>query len=316
MPRNLLAKALGVSPNSLSRWRKLQETGTISAKPHTGTLAKLSDDDCEELEQLLSRGATSYGWLNNLWTAARVGRLIHDHFGVKYHPAHISRILRRRLKWTCQRPVNCAEDRDDRAINTWRSQTFPRILQNALARNAMIVFVDESGFMLEPHIRRTYAPRGKTPTNRVCSPHSRISVAGAILVDASSKKIGIQYRLLPDNTNYRTFSIVEFVRTVHGQLSRPVTIIWDQIPIHFGEMVDQFLADEPEAIIELIPRYAPELNPADGIWRYIKHSRLPNYTPGDLVMLRKTLRTELNRLRDQEELLKSFLRFTGLPIAI
>jgi transposase len=316
MPRNLLAKVLGVYPSSLSRWRKLEETGTIGAKPHPGTSTKLSDNDCEELKQLLLRGATSYGWPNNLWTAARVGRLIYNHFGVMYHPAHISRILRVRLNWTCQKPVNCPEDRDDKVIEIWRSRTFLSILRDAVNRNAMLVFIDESGFMLEPNIRRTYAPRGKTPENRVSSPHSRISVAGAILVDPASQRVRMQYHLLPDNTNFCSSSIVEFVRAIHAEFSRPVTIIWDQIPIHFGEMIDEFLTDESGAIIEPIPPYAPELNPADGIWRYIKHSRLPNYTPRDLITLRETLRKELNRLRRREVLLKSFVRFTKLPIAM
>jgi transposase len=316
MPRKLVAKVLGVSPNSLSRWRKLEKTGKIGAKHHLGAPARLSDDDCEELKKLLSKGAATYGWLNNLWTAARVGRVIYDYFGVTYHRAHLSRMLRIRLKWTCQRPVNCPDDRNDNAIGLWRSQTFPAILQHAVIRNAMLVFVDESGFQLEPTIRRTYAPRGETPTNRVSSPHSRISVAGAILVDPSSTKVRMQYDLLPDNTNYTASSIVAFVRTVQAQVSRPVTIIWDQIAIHFGEMIDAFLADEPEANVEHIPPYAPELNPADGIWRYLKYSRLPNYTPRDLVTLRDTLRTELNRLRNREPLLKAFVRFTELPVGI
>jgi transposase len=116
VPRKLLARILGVSPASLSRWAKLADTGMLTAKPHPRRPRKLSDDDCRELEQLLLKGATSYGWLNNLWTAGRVCRLIYDNFGVKYHPAHVTRILRVRLNWTCQRPVNHHEDRDDKAI--------------------------------------------------------------------------------------------------------------------------------------------------------------------------------------------------------
>ena len=214
MPRNVLAKVLGVNPNSLSRWRKLEETGTICAKPHPGTSAKLSANDCQKLKHLLLQGATSYGWPNNLWTAARVGCLIHDHFGVTYHPAHISRILRMRLNWTSQKPVNCPDARDDKAIDNWRLRVFPDILQDAMIRGAMLIFVDEAGFMLEPTLRRSYAPRGKRPINRVSSPHSRISGAGAILVDPTSKQVRMQYQLLPDNTNYCASSIVAFVRAI------------------------------------------------------------------------------------------------------
>jgi hypothetical protein len=56
------------------------------------------------------------------------------------------------------------------------------------------------------------------------------------------------------------------------------------------------------------------LNPADGIWRYIKHHRLPNYAPPDLGVLRQTVTAEMDRLRKRPDLLRSFVRFTKLPI--
>jgi transposase len=312
--RLLLARILGVRPSSLSRWRKLAASGTLGAKPHLGPSRKLSDDDFLELERLLTEGATAYGWINNLWTATRVGRLIYDNFGVKYHPAHISRILRHRLNWTCQRPVNHHEDRDDKAIERWVRRRFPGIMRDAVARNAFLVFIDESGFMLEPNVRRTYAPCGKTPTNRISAPHARISAAGAIIVDFQAKRVGLAYHLLADNANFQGWSIVEFLSTLRAMSKRPLTVLWDQIPIHSGEPVDQYLADHPDDVIESFPPYAPELNAADGIWRYIKHARLANYSPRDLGTLRKTLTMELNRLRRRDDLLKSFIRFTKLPL--
>ena len=39
----------------------------------------------------------------------------------------------------------------------------PRIIKEAGDRKAHLVFLDESGFQLTPVVRRTYAPRGKTP---------------------------------------------------------------------------------------------------------------------------------------------------------
>jgi transposase len=95
VPRKWLARVLGVSRGSLSRWRRLADSGELKAKPQPGAQSKLSVDDYKELERLLLMGATSHGWNNNLWTASRVSRLIFVHFGVKYHPAHVSRLLRR-----------------------------------------------------------------------------------------------------------------------------------------------------------------------------------------------------------------------------
>jgi transposase len=80
--------------------------------------------------------------------------------------------------------------------------------------------------------------------------------------------------------------------------------------------VQQYLASEPGVAAELFPAYAPELNPVDQVWGYIKHSRLANYTPTDLGILRGVVTTELNRLRNRDDLLKSFIRFTKLPVGM
>jgi transposase len=274
----------------------------------------LTDNDCEELERLLLKGATSYGWQNNLWTAARVGRLIFEHFEVKYDPGQVSRILRDRLNWTCQRPVNQQAARNDKAVATWVKEAFSRIVREARKRSGFLVFIDETGFMLEPNVRRTYAPCGKTPTNRISTPHARISVAGAITLDMKDKKVGMVYHILPDNTNFRGESLINFIRSIRAKLQTPMTILWDQIPIHQCEPVEHYLSETPDLLVEPFPPYAPELNAADGIWRYIKHGRLPNYGAPDLPTLRGVVITELNRLKRRETLLHSFIRFTKLPL--
>jgi putative transposase len=93
-----------------------------------------------------------------------------------------------------------------------------------------------------------------------------------------------------------------------------MTVVWDQTAIHDCAAVEQYVAEEPSIVIEPFPPYASELNPADGIWRYIKYGRIPNYTPFDLSTLRRTVENELLQLKTRVDLLESFIRFTKLPI--
>jgi len=58
--------------------------------------------------------------------------------------------------------------------------------KNARRLNATIVFLDESGFMLRPLVRRSWAPRGQTPIIRCWDRRDRLSVIGAITVPASA----------------------------------------------------------------------------------------------------------------------------------
>jgi transposase len=294
----------------------MAEAGSLEAKPHLGPPRRLADYDYNELEQLLLEGATAHGWANNLWTAARVGEVIKRHFGVEYHPAHVSRILKEHLNWTCQRPDSRHRDRDDAAIKWWLANAFPKALAGALARRSYVTFIDEAGFMLGPTVRRTYAPCGQTPVNRVSNPHGRISAIGAITVSPRRRSVSLSYNLLHDNVNFRGPSVVQFIRALHACLGAPLTVFWDQIPIHAGASLEDYLASTPQVVVEPFPPYAPELNPADGIWRYLKNHPLANYTPADLGILRTKLTEELNGLRHRLDLLKSFIRFSKLSIEL
>lgn len=93
-----VARVLGVHYKSVARWvRDASIPGALDARPQPGPTPGLSDDDLKQLEGLLLQGAKVHGWHNELWTAARVTRLIADHFGIDYHPEHVRNILKQRL---------------------------------------------------------------------------------------------------------------------------------------------------------------------------------------------------------------------------
>jgi putative transposase len=103
------------------------------------------------------------------------------------------------------------------------------------------------------------------------------------------------------------------LRTLRSTLQGSVTVLWDQTPFHACEDIDEYVAEARDVVVEFFPPHAPELNPADGIWRHVKYGRLANYTPSDLGVLRAKVTQELDQLRSRPELLKAFVRFTRLP---
>jgi transposase len=314
-----IAIALGASEAAVSRWfaaARAGGLGKLRAKAQPGRPRRLTDDNCQKLEAILLEGPVAHGWANDLWTTARIARVIEREFGIRYHPGHVARILKERLNWTCQRPKHHHTDRNDTAIAQWLTEEFPVVAAAAAARKAFLVFIDETGFMLVPTVRRTFAPRGQTPVLRTGDPHGRISGIGAIVVSPGRGSIRLRYALLANQANFRGPSIVQFLQDLRAEFRGPMTIIWDRIPIHECAQVKGFLADHPGVVAELFPAYAPELNPADGIWRYVKYGRLANYTPYAMDELRSKVTDELNRLKRIPGLLKSFVRFTKLPLRL
>ncbi len=62
-----------------------------------------------------------------------------------------------------------------------------------------------------------------------------------------------------------------------------------------------------------LPAYAPPLNPAEGVWRWLKRS-LGNMCCEGLHELRYELGLAIQRLRRRPEILKSFFAWASLPI--
>ena len=176
-------------------------------------------------------------------------------------------------------------------------RTILRIVERANRRGAHLVFLDESGFMLAPVIRRTYAPRGHTPVCKVADPHGKISVIGAMTISPHRRHFGLCFDLLDDNANYRGDTVVPFLERIRRKIRGPLTILWDAIPIHRAGPVTRFLRKHRTIVPELFPRYAPDLNPVDKIWFYVKFDRLPNFAPPRLSDLRVHVQAELYRLQ-------------------
>ena len=177
-----------------------------------------------------------------------------------------------------------------------------------------IVFIDEAGFMLEPLVRTTWARRGHTPKLKVSeNRHDRISVVGALTIRmVTPREFCFFFHLSEDNTNFRGHTIVPFLGHLYNKLHGRINLVWDSIKIHTAEPVNIYLALHPAITAFFFPPYAPELNPVDNIWGYIKYNRLANFCPHDLIELRKCVRAELFRIQKRPDLLESMLRHTGM----
>ncbi|MBI5883622.1 MAG: transposase [Elusimicrobia bacterium] len=169
--------------------------------------------------------------------------------------------------------------------------------------------------MLAPLLRRTWAPRGCTPAIKVSEPHSRISAIGAMAISPERRRFSFHWLLLSDNANFHGDSIARFVAHVRRKIRSPLILIWDTIAIHHSKPMNDFIAANRSTLsVKPFPPYAPELNPVDRVWGYVKYNRLPNYCPNTLAELRARLMAEFFRVQTQPKLLRSLFDSTGLTL--
>lgn len=131
-----VARAVGTSRASVTRWRQAVEAGgqdALRAKPHPGGKPRLTATQQNRLVELLLKGPRQHGYATELWTLARVAEVIATHFGVAYHPSGVWHLLRR-MGWSPQKPERRARERDEAAIARWRREQWPHIKKRAAKR--------------------------------------------------------------------------------------------------------------------------------------------------------------------------------------
>jgi transposase len=311
--RPTVARFLGVTYKTLARWlREAKQPHGIDAKRQLGPRPRLADDQLPQLEALLLQGAKAHGWPNELWTAARVARLIQRHFGQSFHPEHVRKILKQRLNWTSQKPKRKAREADAKEVARWLDDEYPRILRDAYRRQSHLIFLDESGFFLTPTVRRTMAPRGKTPILKTWDRRDKLSAISCITISPEVGRPNLYFRL--SGGNIHAEDIVAFLKDLRNRLGGPLTVIWDRSRIHSkARLVKAWLADHPDVVVEDFPGYMPELNPDEGVWGWTKYGRLANLAAENVEWLWDAVWDELEQLKEQRELLRAFVRQTSLP---
>jgi transposase len=185
--------------------------------------------------------------------------------------------------------------------------------KNARRQGRSIVFLDESGFMLQPVVRRTWAPKGQTPIHRSWDRHDRLSVTTALTLAPRRRRLNVYWR--GQRQNICADDIVAFLRQLRAGIRRPLVLIWDRWSVHRSKVVREYLERHRGRIrVEWLPAYAPELNPAEQVWNHAKYSDLANFIPEDCDDLHRQVDLSLEGQCRQSNLLRSFFKTARLAL--
>lgn len=133
-----IAEALQASPAAVSTWLKRARAGGVEAlkrHPPPGATPKLTAAQRAHLPAVLAKGAESYDFIGDVWTTKRVAVVIKRLFGVSYHPAHISRLVRQE-GLSLQKPIVRATQRKDDVIRAWPAESWPALQAKPMRRTA------------------------------------------------------------------------------------------------------------------------------------------------------------------------------------
>lgn len=175
---------------------------------------------------------------------------------------------------------------------------------------AHLAFIDESGFLLIPPVRKTWALRGQTPICRHRQRHDRLSLISCLAASPRRKRMSLYFNVSWSNLTQQ--EVCHFLRQLLRQIRRPLVVIWDNGAVHKGVLVRKFLRKHRRLHLEALPPYAPELNPDEGVWAQAKSS-LANGRPDTLPDLWWHLYDVLRKISNSQSALRACVHQSELP---
>jgi putative transposase len=163
-------------------------------------------------------------------------------------------------------------------------------------------------------VRRTLAPRGRAAPLRHRARHrDKVSVAAALTLSPCQGHVNLHYQTYP-NGYVNVGAYAQFVR---GLLRRtgghPIVLVHDRGNMHRGDPMRELERDFPRLDLNLLPPYAPELNPVEQLWNFTKDKELSNFVPRDVAEADAAVTRLMDGIHHDQLRLRSFYRATPLP---
>jgi transposase len=302
-----VARRVGVSRQTVMRWERARQEGGIEAlrrAPHFGRPERLSAEQRQELVRLLKEGALAAGFSTELWTAPRIAQLIEIKFAVTLVASSVWRLLGR-LGWSVQRPTGPGARTGRASGSLVEGQEVARTKKIAARQGRVIVFIDESGLTERPCRARTWAPKGQTPVLQYSFSWKQLSVIAGL------SYWRFYFRLF--NGSIKSPQIVEFLKALQATIGKKLLIIWDRLQAHRSKLVKAHVeAQKGQIVIDYLPAYAPDMNPVECIWAYLKHHAMPNYCARDLGDVAHRARANLRFMQRRPTLVSAFWKQVNL----
>jgi transposase len=178
--------------------------------------------------------------------------------------------------------------------------------KNAEARGSTLIFVDKSGFDLSPHVSRGWSPVGETPVVKFPLRGGRLSAISGVTLDGE-----VYFRMY--NGSIKARQVAVFVRHIARQISGPIDLIWDGSSTHRAREVElEIDMLWPRLDVHRFPAYAPELNPDEYLWNWLKNKKLVNCSVSSIAELGARISRAVKSARRRPELIHSF--YHGSPL--
>ena len=296
----------GFCRTTIYKWlAKLRRGGRgdpLRSRKGTGRPSTLTAKQKREVFRWINgKDPRQYGFDFGLWTRQIVAELIAERFGVELSLTSVGKLLAE-LGLTPQKPLQRAYQRDPAAIEEWKRTIYPQLAARAKRQKAEIYFWDESGFRADAVQGKTWGVKGRTPIVEV--PGSRQSISAASAVSAKGAFWFATYK-----GGMTADLFVAMLEHIMRGRRKPLFLVLDSLPAHKAKRVRDYVASiNGKLELHFLPGYAPELNPDELVWNYVKRTGTAKSPLTSGESLEDRIEADLQAVRDNPALVRSFFR--------
>ena len=284
----------------LRRHKKKGENG-LKASKHPGPSCRLTPRQKKKVFTWINgKDPRQYGFDFGLWTRKIVSSLIAEKFGVVLKQTAVGHLLAE-LDITPQKPLRRAYERDPAAIQKWIDVDYPRLKTRAKQHRAQIFFLDEAGVRSDQVLGRTWGVKGKTPEVQTSGQRQSINAISAVNIQGS-----FWWKTYSGRFNATLF--LEFLKSFRRGRSK-VFLVVDGHPSHRAKMISQYVQNLKGRLeLHFLPGYAPELNPDEFVWNYLKNEGVAKKPLKKNESLKKRVEEDLLSIQSRPALIRSFFQ--------
>ena len=296
-------KSFGLCRTTIYPWlRDFQDKGlnALAERIAQGPEPLLNEKQRQQVRKwILGKDPRQYGFDFALWTRRIVQALIKEKMGIECGLTAVGRLLAS-LNITPQKPLRRAYERDPEAVALWEKETYPGLRKRAKGLGARIFFSDEAGFQSDPVLGRTYGLKGQTPIVTTSGQRQSLNVISA--VNARGEFWAVTYTGKLNAESFMVF-LQNFVESQPGK----IFLVVDGHPAHKANVVKHYIQTLKGRLeLHFLPPYAPDLNPDEFVWSYMKNNGVSKKPLKKNESLQSRIDQDLNAIKGNRKLVQSF----------
>ena len=276
----------------------------------------LTHRQIQELKRTLANpnSLKNLGYTETFWTTRKLSEYIRLAYGVTYKSRTSYYLIFKRVKFTYHKPGKVYVNRDKHEVEVWRRETYPLLKEAWTDRDTVVLAADEMILSSQTTLQKIWLPQGEYPRIQVLNGKKNLSIYGFL-----NLKTGREHAFITERQTMRiTRRILGNIRRIYPRKKnkgnqvkgKKLLILWDNPGWHRGSEVINYIKKDRKIKVIYFPKYSPEENPQEHVWKEGRSKVTHNTFMGNLNQTAKDFVSYLNQTRFNYNL----LGFTSSPI--